>query len=317
MKIDDYRPSRITAKGKRVCFWGARESAKLDSGDLSSQLVRSGNNSGNIFIGAGLFRNLDCDEKVYHPGFERLPAENLHEHYDYMFIAASNFVGESVDLTSAYEYLRKSKIKLFCFGLGSQFLPGQDVNLKPGTDRFLRLLSERSGSIGVRGTFTAELLWKLGIRNLSLTGCPSLLGLSADALNRLVNTRPTLQKIAFNESSNVRRHALNPDALRDTENTLFRRMLNENSFYILQNEQAEMAAMAATAAGEDADFESPMATIRYIYDVKDLGKSVDAFIKSRLRMFFDVDDWVGCMSTMTASIGSRFHGRNACACSSS
>jgi hypothetical protein len=303
--MEDYKMSKIVAPGQRVCFWGARESAHLASGDLQAQLVLSGNNSGNIFIGAGLFRNLDCALKEYHPGFGTIPPEELHERYDYMFIAASNFVSAGVDLTSAYDYLKKSKVKLFCFGLGSQFLPDQPVELNPGTEAFLRLLGERSGSIGVRGAFTAELLWKLGIRNLSLTGCPSLLSLTPEAMKRLTTERPSLDKIAFNASTNVRRHALAPEALGYTENALFRRLLEKNSFYVLQNEQPEMQALSAE---NEAKFAHAMSTVRYIFNVKDIAATVDPFFRTQVRMFFDVDGWVGCMRTMTASIGSRFHG---------
>jgi len=275
---------------------------------LRDELDLSGNNSGNIFIGAGLFRNLDCELKEYHPGFQHIKPEALHEHYDYMFIPASNFVSSGVDLTSAYEYLARSKVKLFCFGLGSQFLPGQPVVLNPGTEKFLRLLGERSGSIGVRGVFTAELLVKLGIKNLNLSGCPSLLSLTPAAMERLTTIRPSLEKIAFNASSNVRRHAYAPAEITSTENALFRRLLSENNYYILQNEQPELDVLIASALPDELGFKRAMETVRYIFGIKDLGESVNEYFKRRLRIFFDVNAWVGCMESMTASIGSRFHG---------
>jgi hypothetical protein len=90
--------------------------------------------------------------------------------------------------------------------------------LKPGTERLLHLLSERGGSIGVRGAFTAETLWRMGIRNTSIVGCPSLLGLRQSALERLAGATPALDKVALNLSNNVRRHALHPEAMRASEN---------------------------------------------------------------------------------------------------
>ena len=32
------------------------------------------------------------------------------------------------------------------------------------------------------------------------------------------------------------------------------------------------------------------------------------FLERRMRVFFSVGDWVGCMATMSVAIGSRFHG---------
>jgi len=270
-------------------------------------MVLSGHNSGNLFIGAGLFRNVDCGLKEYHPDFETIPSEELHNHYDCVFIAASNFVSASVDLTSAYDYLARTKLQLFCFGLGSQFLPTQDVTLNPGTENFLRLLSERSGSIGVRGAFTADLLWRLGIRNLSLVGCPSLLSLKSNAVNALLTKAATTMKVGINFSNNVRLHALDPESFTVTENALFRRMLAENSYYILQNEQPEIFILESRDK-DTRQMRNDLAAVTQMFDVSDLASTSAEYLRSRLRIFFDVDVWTSSMSTMSASIGSRFHG---------
>ena len=63
--------------------------------------VITGANTGNLFIGHGLFHGLDCARKAFHPGFGAIPAERLHEHFDLVAIPASNFVGNGVDLTDA------------------------------------------------------------------------------------------------------------------------------------------------------------------------------------------------------------------------
>jgi polysaccharide pyruvyl transferase WcaK-like protein len=303
----DFKEFRISAGNKRICFWGAPEAANLFPPNVAAQMALSGHNSGNLFIGAGLFRNVDCELKEYHPGFGSIPPEELHNHYDCVFIAASNFVSASVDLTSAYDYLAKTKLQLFCFGLGSQFLPTQDVSLNPGTENFLRLLSERSGSIGVRGAFTAELLWRIGIKNLSLVGCPSLLSLKSNAVASLLTKVASTTKVGINFSNNVRRHALDPESLRATENALFRRMLNENSYYILQNEEPEISIFNS-GTNANAQLKNEIATVTQIFGVADLASITADYLRSRLRIFFDVDVWTSSMRTMSASIGSRFHG---------
>jgi len=304
---DSSLPFTISAPGKRICFWGA-PAHPAPPGTLGQRLEATGANTGNMMIGYGLFHGLAAGHKAYHPGFGAIPAERLHEQYDAIFVPASNFVSASVDLSSQADYFARTKLPIYCFGLGSQMLPGQKRSLQPGTERFLRLVSERSGSIGVRGTFTAEILWELGIRNVSVVGCPSLLAIRPEALNRLATQRPTLEKVALGFSNNVRQHGLVPDAMRACENGLFQRMLGENAFYILQNEAAELNLLAAMERGDTAGAMEAIQRIARLFEVAPGRTDVQRFLETRVRVFFSVEDWVGCARTMTAAIGTRFHG---------
>ncbi len=298
---------RISLPGKRACFWGAPAHA-VSEGNLSARLAATGANTGNLFIGHGLFHGMDCAHKAFHPGFGAIPAERLHEHFDLVVVPASNFVGNGVDLTAHADYFARSKVPIFCFGLGSQVLPGQEVSLKPGTERFLRLLSDRGGSIGVRGAFTAEVLWGLGVRNLSITGCPSLLSLRPDTVAALAATRPSLDKVGVNFSNNVRRHSLSADGMRASENALFQRLLGENAFYILQNEAPEMALLEALGRGDVSAAAAVLPRVAELFDVSGSREDVRRFLEQRIRVFFSVEEWVGCTGTLSASLGTRFHG---------
>jgi hypothetical protein len=40
--------------------------------------------------------------------------------------------------------------------------------------RVWRLIAERCASVGVRGDYTAEVLWAIGVRNVRVVGCPTL-----------------------------------------------------------------------------------------------------------------------------------------------
>ena len=303
-----FKPLQLSMPDTRACFWGAPTDSGQPNNDYRAGLAASGGNTGNMFIGHGLYNNVICKSKSYHPGFREIPPERFHDHYDLALIPASNFVNNSTDLAAHYDYFSKTKANLICFGLGSQLLPGQNVELRPGTERFLRLISERSGSIGVRGTFTAEVLWKLGIRNLNIVGCPSLLGLRTEQLQHLCQRPPTLEKIGINFSNNVRSHALNPTAMKASEDELFQFMIQKNSFYIVQNEIPEVELLAAIAAGNIAVFNPILERICTSFSVSPSRDDVKQYLVQRLRIFFHVDEWLGSTSTMTASIGSRFHG---------
>jgi len=299
---------KVSAPGKRVCFWGAPADSSLAGGTFSTRLAASGGNTGNMFIGHSLYNNLICDTKSYHPGFHLIPPDRFREHYDLVLIPASNFVNNVTDLSAHYAYFSKTDVSLVCFGLGSQLLPGQDVALAPGTEKFLRLVGERSGSIGVRGTFTAEVLWNLGVRNVSVVGCPSLLSLRAEHLQRLLREPPTLDKLAVNFSNNVRRHALNAMAMKVSEDSLFQRVMRENSFYILQNETPEIDLLEARDAGNADGVIAAMERVCASFAVSPSRDDVKQYLLQRMRIFFSVNEWLGSTSTMTASVGSRFHG---------
>ncbi len=307
MQSQNEQPLRILAPGKRVCFWGAPSTGTTE-GSLGQRLQATGANTGNMLIGHGLFHNLDAAAKAHHPGFGAIPPERLHEHFDTVFIPASNFISPSVDLTDQADYFARSKLPLVCFGLGSQILPGDDTPLKPGTDRFLRLVAERSGALGVRGSFTAEVLWNLGIRNVSVIGCPSLLNLRDAALQRLATTRATLDKLVVGFSNNVRRHAIVPDAMRVSENALFQRLLGENAYYVLQNEIPELQLMAAMEEGDADGVTAAAERVAAAFGVSPSRADFRRFLETRMRVFFSVEAWMGCTATMSAAIGSRFHG---------
>ncbi len=304
----DYRQLSIRAPGKRICFWGAPENAERPGASLSEQLGASGANTGNMFIGHGLFHATECEKKAYHPGFEALPAHRFDEEFDLLFIPASNFLNRQLDLEQHYAYFAETRAPIFCFGLGSQLHPGEEISLRAGTERFLHLLGERGGSIGVRGAFTAEVMWKLGIRNLSITGCPSLLGMAPGVLDSLLAARPSLDRLAVNFSNNVRRHALHPEAFAASENALFQRVKNLNSYYVLQNEIPEIEVIAASFNDNPQRLENALARIRTAFDIAPDDEAADAMLRARLRVFFSVPSWLRTMETMTASIGSRFHG---------
>jgi hypothetical protein len=312
MKLPMTPPVRLSLPGKRVCFWGAPAEAPLNGAGAASwrgRIDQTGGNTGNLFIGHGLYHHVDALTKAYHPGFDLIPSSAFDENFDYLMIPASNFINPALDLESIYNYFRKTKAPICCFGLGSQVIPGKKVVLKPGTEAFLKLLSERSETIGVRGAFTADVLWSMGIKNISLTGCPSMLGLSEVAIAKLASSRPSLEKVAINYSNNVRGHSFNTEAHTESENNMFRYFMKRNSFYVLQNEASELALLDAMAVGDSSAVRDCLTVLAQIFkiDQGDL-KEARSYFETRLRVFFETPTWMSAMSTMTATVGTRFHG---------
>src|SRR5690348_9786473 len=110
---------RLTLPEKRVCFWGAPAGPDPHLNDAALWRVRleqTGGNTGNLFIGHALFEGTEALEKRYHPGFSELPADGFDDKFDYLFIPASNFINPALDLQPIYDYFRRTKVPIFCFG---------------------------------------------------------------------------------------------------------------------------------------------------------------------------------------------------------
>ncbi len=302
---------RLGLPGRRVCFWGAPHQTPALNDDRTpwrTKLVQTGGNTGNLFIGHGLFHATDAQFKTMHPGFGAVPAEQFGEQFDCLMIPASNFINPALDLSGVYEYFSRTKTQMVCFGLGSQIVPGEPVVLNPGTERLIRLISERSGTIGVRGAFTADIMWKMGIRNISLTGCPSMLGLSDRVLNDLCAPKDPVGRIAVNFSNNVRRHSFHPEGQRETENLLFDRLRREESFYVLQNEAHEMDLLDSIRSGGTASAADSVRQVLALFGRSPEDPDAERYVRWNTRVFWDVPSWVAMMRTMTRSVGTRFHG---------
>jgi Polysaccharide pyruvyl transferase len=301
---------------KRVCFWGAPADVPSGPATIATRIQQTGYNTGNLLIGHGLFHGTEAQTKAYHPGFGQMSPQQFDEYFDVVFVPSSNFVRNGIDLKAQYDYFSKTKASFFVFGLGSQVKIGEPVQLEPGTDRFLRLAAERSGSLGVRGAGTAELLLSMGIRNIDIIGCPSLLEFPGHIKARPSGTIGPGKRIAVNYSSNVRSHSFAPEMLAALEGALFRRLLKCESYYILQNEEPEIEILNFMGKGIDANkfpisetsIREALRRIARLFSVDVDDNDVRRFLTHNMRIFFKVEEWRTCMQTMDFAIGSRFHG---------
>jgi hypothetical protein len=94
--------------------------------------------------------------------------------FDYAFLRGSNYLHNEMDWENAPTVLAKLKIPVIAFGIGAQASSKKALNLNHATRRVMELIAERSVSMGVRGGFTADVLWGLGIRNTRIIACPTV-----------------------------------------------------------------------------------------------------------------------------------------------
>ena len=286
----------------RILFVGAPyEVASRDTRSMIECFQATGNNTGNLLIGNGLFRQLRYER--LEPYRYAMTPEYVEENFDQVVIAAANFLFPGFDFTPVSSFLDKIKLPVLMVGLGAQLPSSQSQleNIPAGTWRLVQIASERSTSIGVRGYFTAEQLQRNGIRNVTVTGCPSLFTGLKPAIRLRRETPP--RKIVVNGSRNVVGHAADKEAAVRIEKALLRLAFEHQWPYVLQNEQPEMQL----ASGQDPDeHAATVAALSKFFGLE--GEELIRYWREHAKLFFDVQEWFDWISRFELSIGTRFHG---------
>lgn len=100
--------------------------------------------------------------------------ERYNSEYDYAFLRGSNYLHKDMEWDNAPSVLARLKIPVIAFGIGAQAPSKGPLVVNQATRRVLELIAERSVSLGVRGSYTADVLWNLGIRNARIIACPTV-----------------------------------------------------------------------------------------------------------------------------------------------
>lgn len=99
--------------------------------------------------------------------------DRLNAEYDYVFLRGSNYVHAQMNWSKAAEVLRRLKLPVIAFGIGAQAPVSGKLELSEDTKTVLKLISDSTASLGVRGIYSAEVLNDLGIKNVRIIGCPT------------------------------------------------------------------------------------------------------------------------------------------------
>jgi polysaccharide pyruvyl transferase WcaK-like protein len=99
--------------------------------------------------------------------------DRFNAEYDYVFLRGSNYVHAEMDWAQAPDVLRRLKIPVIAFGVGAQAPVSGKLELSEATKTVLKLIGDSTASLGVRGTYSAEVLNDLGIKNVRIIGCPT------------------------------------------------------------------------------------------------------------------------------------------------
>lgn len=215
-------------------------------------------------------------------------------------LPAANFLYTGFDLGGLAARLEATNLPLMVLGLGAQaFRAIDEVTLKPGTLRLLRLMAERCKLIMVRGPHTAAVLERHGVNNFEILGCPS----------NFVNPNPHLgEEILSRWRAHQEMLAYAPTFY--SYNAEFERKIYEtNASRIVDIVVQDPLSAVALARGE-----------RSVQLATWLGQS-GGFLSSlpkddrqrafaKLRVFFDAEAWMEAYRHVDGVLGSRIHGVN-------
>ncbi|APG89195.1 hypothetical protein SAMCCGM7_pC2019 (plasmid) [Sinorhizobium americanum CCGM7] len=147
--------------------------------------------------------------------------DRLRGEYDYVFLRGSNYIHASMNWEQAIPILKRLGLPVIGFGIGAQAPVNGRLQLSNDTRTLLHLIADSAVSVGVRGAYSAQVLWDLGIRNVRIVGCPTAFRRNDPELRIKLPPLESVRKVGVT----IRRE-VSPDYARDIERYLtFQRYL--------------------------------------------------------------------------------------------
>jgi polysaccharide pyruvyl transferase WcaK-like protein len=269
-----------------------RNGFKLPTEEIATEV---GGNTGNLMFFSALRRVIEHEKPS--DGFSFDPAY-VREHHDAIIIPAANWLTARRDMGNLGALIEKAGLPTVLIGIGAQSFDGKVPDLHPNTKRFLKAVAERSNSIGARGTFTAEVIGSAGVKNVEVTGCPSLLwhGTRAASVQRIVPVGT--DRVTINST----RHESRDDDRKPSIGMRLLRYAYQSRYDFVAQTEFDMVRIARSEpVGEDVLAEQ----------AKIIGgdqAEVTEYIRKHVHLFSDVPSWIAYNSTRDFVLGMRLHG---------
>jgi hypothetical protein len=262
----------------------------------------SGGNTGNFYFTHSVHRLLRNTTFSY--GHER-DAKKIRQNHDCVVIPAANWINPAYDWGELADMIEEADLPCILIGIGAQAKDASSaIQLKQGTIRFLQAASARCASISVRGEYTKDVLKSLGIENVTVTGCPSLLLFSGKPL------RQTGAVSYGNIALNSTRHAYNEEIFTNNLSqrlhlALYRVAVEMNAEVVLQSELPDWYFTLKRFA-DPGICEKSLAFLERVYATP-REKLMD-FLKYRQYVFFNTNNWGAFLEKKRFVFGTRIHG---------
>jgi hypothetical protein len=99
--------------------------------------------------------------------------DRMREEYDYVFLRGSNYINEQMNWRQTQAVLRRLRLPVIAFGIGAQAPVKGSMQLSEESKTIFHMIADSTPSLGVRGAYSAQVLWDIGVRNVRIVGCPT------------------------------------------------------------------------------------------------------------------------------------------------
>ena len=285
---------------KRIAVIGCSGEIESSYEKTTTQLfTECGLNTGNLAFWYAMNQHIEGDKTYLGWGTDPNYIKN---NFDVIVFPAANQLNPDWDMGILADLFEKAELPLIICGLGVQAKDmSQRISFKPGSKRFMSVVSERAAKVGVRGDFTADVMKANGVNNVEVIGCPS----------NFISSAPNLGKIQekkFEELDDVQNLILNLD-ITPSHQTLIRNAFKwgqgRNAVYVNQAPEA----LVRLGNGELIDI--AQGTLRYINNIvcPHLPETeFKQFVKQNFTVFFSATEWMNQLRRSDLAIGTRMHG---------
>ena len=271
--------------------------------DIKDIRIASGHNTGNFVVGEYGLETIKHIEYNTIPLFNNLDSGYINENYSKIIILATNWFArymENIDYNRQIKIFKKIKIPIVLIGLGAE-MPLKEYNkrkfirrLPKSMIKFYRTIADSTPSISVRGYLTQELLDMAGIKNTTVTGCPSWF------VNETTN--PKIIKKDYSDDFKISFNGDYSSTYDDTYNATFKKMAQcKNAQYLAQSEFTLIDLLDRKKEIPENNFLTVAEKLRM--NVDNLPKDFKKYI-----YFDNIEDWENYIKQVDFSIGMRIHG---------
>ncbi|MFG1424101.1 polysaccharide pyruvyl transferase family protein [Roseixanthobacter liquoris] len=271
--------------------------------------IRSYFNTGDMMVYDSMLKLLDFHDmdvlKIANP--TEADIDRYNRSFDYVILRGSNFIHEHMQWEKAEWVLNQIKIPVYAIGVGAQAETRRKISLPPESRKVWELIAERSVAVGVRGSYTAEVLNDNGIKNTEIVGCPSLFRNRDRNLGLRLRVPMDVKKVAFSlrrETSHY--YAADMKSFVSTQRELLLRIASAYDTTVTIHGEPEEKAFFT---GDAAAIARATETLRKNgWFTPEFEQRLTEIYGARLFLNDRVEDYDALIRTQDFAIGYRVHG---------
>ncbi len=264
---------------------------------------QAGKNTGNQLFRFAIYSHISSPKQIV--DFNTDP-EYIKNNFDILVIPSANQVNPAWDLGSRAKFIEQCQLPVLVIGLGAQAPQlefDEKLELQPGTIRYLKVISEYSKRIAVRGKFTVRCLQQYGIENTVVMGCPSIFLSPRSNLGQIIEPKYQKQIVKLSVASG----SCPPNKIHQlVERKLIDLVDSYQGHYICQAPQ-DLIALSRSRIEEIQQLDYLQKIHSYLMPKVSDSEFV-SFARRHFVSFWNVESWLEFLSTCDFSLGKRIHG---------